>query len=265
MTNLEELAAAEHALLLHAATYRVRVEAGGLSACLATGQADALLHVAVPSGPEPRDWRTSVEALLELGRSHGIVPRLEFMAELHPTLPSALERSGFRRLSADPVMTTTVGRLAPPPGLGASTRYRRLDPRDGARLRDFVEVQADAFGMPRATGYAFLERMHRTLAGGDALAALLQVGGALAAGACLQRAGDWAELVGVFTVPAMRRRGLARALCATLLADATAAGIAQVWLSAAGDAERLYRRLGFMPVGTQLNYHYAPLASGSAG
>lgn len=265
MTHPEELAAAEHALLQHAAIHRACVEAGGLTACLAAGDADALLHVAVPSGSEPHDWSASVESLIGLGRSHGIVPRLEFMAELHPTLPSALEHNGFLRVSADPVMTAALTRLAPPPELAASTRYRRLEPQDGRRLRDFVEAQAEAFGMPRATGYAFLERMQRTLGEGTSLAAVLLVGGVPAAGASLQRAGDWAELAGVFTAAGMRRRGLARALCARLLSDAAAAGITHVWLSAASDADRLYRGLGFVPVGTQLNYRYARAASSSTG
>ena len=73
------------------------------------------------------------------------------------------------------------------------------------------------------------------------------------AGAALQRGGDVAELAGVWTHPAFRRRGLAHAACHALLAAGFAAGVAQAWLSAAEGALTLYQRLGFERVGTQVN------------
>lgn len=63
--------------------------------------------------------------------------------------------------------------------------------------------------------------------------------------------GTTTEIVGVGTLPAARRRGLARAVTATLVADARARGIQTIFLSA-GDADvaRIYARLGFERVGT---------------
>ncbi len=60
-----------------------------------------------------------------------------------------------------------------------------------------------------------------------------------------------AEIVGVGTLPAFRRRGLGRAVTAALLADAVARGVEVVFLSAGDeDVARVYRTLGFADVAT---------------
>lgn len=63
--------------------------------------------------------------------------------------------------------------------------------------------------------------------------------------------GGVAELIGVGTVPAYRRRGLGAAVTAALTAEALAGGVEVVFMSA-GDADvaRIYRRLGFADAGT---------------
>lgn len=260
MNSEEGLRHAEMALLEHATYGRRTVAAGSFTACLAGGGADALMHVAVPSGPEPAEWGTSVEALVALRREHGFVPRLEFMAEVHPALNAALERRGFVQASADPVMIAELGpatRAAAPPPAG----YRRLTADDGALLAAFVKAQAGAFGMPPTTGYAFLDRLRNTLEVGRSIAAALTDGGTPVAGAVVQLGSSgWGELAGVFTVAARRRRGLAAAVCTGLLNDARAEGGTHAWLSAAEDARALYARIGFELVGTQLNYRYAPFS-----
>jgi ribosomal protein S18 acetylase RimI-like enzyme len=62
------------------------------------------------------------------------------------------------------------------------------------------------------------------------------------------------ELAGVWTDPQKRRQGLAYAVCRQLLAEYADAGFDLCWLSAAEGAQRLYEKLGFVRVGTQLNY-----------
>jgi GNAT superfamily N-acetyltransferase len=69
-------------------------------------------------------------------------------------------------------------------------------------------------------------------------------------------AGAWSHLHGtdcgvyaVGTVPAWRRRGLARALMQHVLADAANRGARTATLQSTPMGERLYRRLGFAPVG----------------
>ena len=57
-----------------------------------------------------------------------------------------------------------------------------------------------------------------------------------------QPVGDVTEIVGVATIPEARRRGIAGALTAALVADAD---VGTVFLSAGEDAARVYGRLGF--------------------
>jgi predicted GNAT family acetyltransferase len=74
-------------------------------------------------------------------------------------------------------------------------------------------------------------------------------------GSSLIGPGPVAELAGVWTRPPWRRRGYARAVCRLLLERYFAAGGELAWLSAGDLASgALYRRLGFVPCGVQLNY-----------
>ena len=69
--------------------------------------------------------------------------------------------------------------------------------------------------------------------------------GAVASGA-IQRVGAVAELVGIATLPAMRRRGFGAAATAALAEDALATGADLVFLSAGSETiARVYERVGF--------------------
>lgn len=60
-----------------------------------------------------------------------------------------------------------------------------------------------------------------------------------------------AEIIGVGTVPAYRRRGLCTAVTAALTAEALARGVDVVFMSAGDDdVARVYRRIGFADIGT---------------
>jgi GNAT superfamily N-acetyltransferase len=62
---------------------------------------------------------------------------------------------------------------------------------------------------------------------------------------------DVTEIVGVATLPAVRRQGLGGAVTGALVAEALAGGAAIVFLSAGGeDIARVYHRLGFRRIGT---------------
>jgi ribosomal protein S18 acetylase RimI-like enzyme len=66
-----------------------------------------------------------------------------------------------------------------------------------------------------------------------------------------QRVGAVTEIVGVATLPAARRRGLAAAVTAALVADARERGAEVIFLSAGSeDVARVYARLGFVRIGT---------------
>ncbi|WP_329087600.1 GNAT family N-acetyltransferase [Streptosporangium sp. NBC_01469] len=84
------------------------------------------------------------------------------------------------------------------------------------------------------------------------VAAAVEDGTALCAGQHNQ-VGEVSEIVGVGTLPAARRRGLALAVTAVLIADARSRGVKTVFLSAGDeDVARIYARLGFRRVGTAL-------------
>ena len=89
-------------------------------------------------------------------------------------------------------------------------------------------------------------------AGRTVLAAVLDGDVAVSAGGH-NPVGDTTEIVGVATLPAERRRGHGAAVTAALVDHARANGIRTIFLSA-GDADvaRIYRRLGFLEVGTAM-------------
>ena len=61
------------------------------------------------------------------------------------------------------------------------------------------------------------------------------------------------EIVGVGTLPSVRRRGLAHAVTTALVDDAQRRGVETIFLSAGDDeVARIYARIGFRRVGTAL-------------
>ncbi len=111
-----------------------------------------------------------------------------------------------------------------------------------------LAVRAEAL---RADGSA--ERLAvRITAGRTALAAAFGDGTALCAGQH-NPVGEVTEVAGVGTLPSARRRGLAQAVTAALVAHARAGGARTVFLSAADeDVARIYRRAGFRSFATAL-------------
>ncbi|WP_406092884.1 GNAT family N-acetyltransferase [Kitasatospora purpeofusca] len=111
-----------------------------------------------------------------------------------------------------------------------------------------LAVRAEAL---KADGTA--ERLAvRITTGRTALAAAFGDGTALCAGQH-NPVGEVTEVAGVGTLPSARRRGLAQAVTAALVAHARAGGARTVFLSAADeDVARIYRRAGFRSFATAL-------------
>jgi len=96
---------------------------------------------------------------------------------------------------------------------------------------------------------AFARRAARVAKGQPYVVGAWVDGGPVARGACTV-VGDTAEITGVATLPAYRRRGLAAAVTAVLAKDAVRRGARLLWLSATDDAvARVYSRLGFREIG----------------
>lgn len=248
------------------------VERVGPFVALIAQSSDAyLMSLAVPVEAAD-DWRPRIEQLDAHFQAHRRTTRLEFFEELHPTLAPALEAAGMVRQMTAPAMVCTPESFRPPlrrlrrgeAGRGAhdsrpeeagdvEARFALLGADDASGLDALVALQAEAFGMPLPTVQAWQPSLEAGLADGMVMAGIVRVGGLAAAGATLLVGGDVAELAGVATLPALRRRGLAAWACGELMARYFARGGALCWLSAEPQAQALYAGLGFEVVGTQLN------------
>jgi ribosomal protein S18 acetylase RimI-like enzyme len=141
---------------------------------------------------------------------------VRLLAADDPALPAALavEQVGFRATG------TAVGP-------------------EGHAERDAAEVSPE-----------MLEAVAARIRAGASVTAVLEDDGPIAVGT-LRPLGRTAEIVAVATLPAARRRGLAAAITAALVAHALAQGIETVFLSAADDdVARVYERLGFRRAAT---------------
>lgn len=111
-------------------------------------------------------------------------------------------------------------------------------------------------GSPLAQRQAHAERLASSPVPFTALAIRRAADGAIVACGQSAREGDLVGLYDVFVDPSLRGRGLARTLCARLLADARAAGAASAYLQVESDnasARAVYARLGFAD---GYGYHY---------
>ncbi|MGF6226080.1 ribosomal protein S18 acetylase RimI-like enzyme [Inquilinus ginsengisoli] len=229
---------------------RQRADVGPFALFVSEASDDPIQSFAVPVAPAP-DWRPAVAELQQAFDAAGRRFRVEFFRELHPALSPTLYAMGYEREMEAPLMILHRDAYRP----AANSPAHLLTAEDETALDGLMLVQHEAFDQPLdAAGAAdFRARLRQGLARGSRRAALVRLDGIPAASGLLLIGGDTAELAAVGTRPAFRRRGLAEAVCRRLL-DAYFDGGEMAWLSAAAGAEPLYARLGFRPVGTQLNF-----------
>lgn len=226
----------------------------GFEIFISPGQLDHLTF-AVPLPAEPTHWAGAVAEMQAIFAQYDKRPRLEYIADLHPELGAALEEAGLVCESRAPVMVLDAADLAPPPLQSPPAQYRRLTADNAPLLKAYLINQSIAYGGsggPDALDW--LPNLQHGLTNGEFMGAVLEQAGEMVSGATIQIGGGIGELAGVWSAPQQRGQGLAFALCQQLLADYTAVGQIHCWLSAAEGAQRLYEKLGFVPVGTQLNY-----------
>lgn len=228
------------------------VEAGGFRVHLWHQPDPFYRNVAVPVA-RPADWPPAIRLMDGVFRAAGRPARLEFTEERWPDLALALGDAGFVRRQRMPVM------ILDRPGTGApASEVELLGP---GTAPDLVAATLDAlnaaFGqsMTESTRAAETRQMIQDLGSGRTRVAVVLMDGDPVAGACLIGNGRAAELAGVWTAPGYRRCGLGTAACRALLDRFLTDGGRFAWLGAHGDAARaLYARLGFRPVGHQLDY-----------
>jgi ribosomal protein S18 acetylase RimI-like enzyme len=204
-----------------------------------------------------------VAAVRRLQRALGVPEAFEWVAEVTPSLAAAAEAAGLAvaRLPLMVVAAAEASRVPAPDG----AELRLVTPDDDLAL--VTAVAQVGFGAPgTAVGAAGVEAiagpaaetaparlafMRARLAAGQTVTAAALLGATPVAVGSHQPVGAVTEVVGVATLPAVRRRGLGLAVTSLLVEDAARRGIATAFLSAGDDAvARVYARLGFRRVGT---------------
>jgi ribosomal protein S18 acetylase RimI-like enzyme len=214
--------------------------------------------------------RVTTADVVRLGqacRRYGVELTIEWVEEVHPELAEAASEAGLE-VSTHALMAAAAdvpGQVPVPAVPGVKVRV--VEAADPALLdaRAVANV-AFEFGGCQRGGPGARERDEAVAGLGAQLVAHLvararagltvtavaesPAGGALAAGS-YQPVGAVAEIVGVGTLPAARRRGLAGAVTATLARHARQCGVEALVLSAENDdVSRIYRRAGFHRIGT---------------
>ena len=220
---------------------------------------DAFPHFnyAIPDEPVTGNLQPALARLKAEFATHGRQPRFEFIEAFAPQLAGELQQAGFVEEGRQHLMVCTPESYTPAPAL--------------ADLR-VIPLNADS---PLADGQGFLmtQRLgfdpeHAQPPTEDEARAFLQEarglvsflgrwqGEAASAATYTQPHDGVTEIVGVATIPALRRRGIATALTSVAVAAAFAQG-ADVACLTAGDASagRVYERIGFRPYATMLAYN----------
>ena len=198
--------------------------------------------------------------LRELGQPE----TFEWVHETAPSLIGAIRETGLDVLEVPLlVLDRSLWRAPEPP---PSVALRRLEPDDPA-LPASLAVAEVGFGAPgTATGpegrgereaterrlnAALVEHMGERLRVSQSVIVVAEMPFGPVATGTLRPVGDVAEIVGVATLPAIRRQGLGGAVTGALVEIALQSGIELVFLSAASDEiARVYERLGFRRAAT---------------
>ncbi|HEX6444848.1 MAG TPA: GNAT family N-acetyltransferase [Streptosporangiales bacterium] len=219
----------------------------------------------------------AVDAVRRRQRELGVPEAFEWQDEVTPSLAPAARASGLHvhahplqvldgevRAGPVPAGTEIVGLDADSPDelIVAADAVANVAFRHGGTASGSAGVAERQEAADEVAPEAVARRRER-LADGIAHVVAARVDGEIVAVASTQAALDVAEVVGVATLPAYRRRGLGAAVTAAVVRAAVAAGARTVFLSAGDeDVARMYASLGFGRVGTALIAE-APAVSGS--
>jgi ribosomal protein S18 acetylase RimI-like enzyme len=194
--------------------------------------------------------------LRELGQPE----TFEWVHETAPSLIGAIRENGLDVLEVPLlVLDRSLWRPPEPPA-----PVRRLEP-DDAALPAALAVAEVGFGAPGTRPGpegpaerdavtlvpALVEHMGERLRTGQSVIVVAEMPFGPVATGTLRPVGDVAEIVGVATLPAVRRQGLGGGVTGALVEIALEQGIELVFLSAASDEiARVYERLGFRRAAT---------------
>ena len=204
-----------------------------------------------------------VAAMRRRQRALGQPESFEWVAEITPSLAAAARRAGLVVSELPLMVLDPAAARRPPAPAGVELRLVRPDD-DLARIdavaRIGFAVGGTAVGQLGVTALAgqaaeaspaLLTKQRERLVTGRTVSAVALVGGDPVSVGSHQPVGEVSEVVGVATLPAMRRRGIGAAVTGLLVADAVGRGVETLFLSAGSDEiARVYERAGFRRVGT---------------
>lgn len=216
------------------------------------------LNYAVPVEPlEGLNLAEQLSELREVFQERDRTLRFEFTEFLWPTLPQALEEAGMLLEVRHPMLLCTPSDFQP--YQAEAVAVQMLTTADDTKtLTTFLSVRNQGFEQefaeepPTDKEIAELREQIQT---GKMRYAWASLDGIPAGVGITTPMSGICELVGVTTLSAMRRRGVAATLCSFLVKDHFQGGGELVWLSA-GDAiaQATYERIGFQKVASRLNY-----------
>lgn len=215
-----------------------------------------------PKPGESRFTVADVETVLARQRELGVPRTFEWLMERAPGLGDALRAAGLQ-IRIHPLMVlgaTELAGLDPPAGTTIVTATAEDD------LASMMAVAELGFGSPgtaigahgpealagaaAAIDPTRVEIHRRRIRGGQTVTVTAWQDGRPVATGSHQPVGGVTEIVGVATLPALRRRGLGAAVASALAADAFARAAPTVFLSADDDTvARVYARVGFRQIG----------------
>jgi len=207
-------------------------------------------NYAVPEGSLEGDLAGPLGDLRTEFRKKNRIPRFEFVEESAPALASALGAAGFVEESRPILMACLpeMRRNAPRvPGLEIAA-LTALSPL--SEIKRFLLVQRLGFGFDAALSDEDARWFRGSLGDGGALLGTL--GGDPAGTSMFTHPIDGlTEVVGVSTIPALRRRGVGSALTVEAVRLAFGLNLEAAVLSAADErAGRIYESAGFRRFGT---------------
>lgn len=214
---------------------------------------DAAAHanVAIPVTAVGGDLTAVLDALVarfvELVRG----PRIEYLEPFALMLAQSLTAYGFAREDRNLLMVCTPASYRPAPAVEGLEIVRLDAPASIELAQDFVTVQARAFGEDDAPAATVVEAIRFRTRFQSVQMFLAQLDGApVGAGSLTKPHNGVAEVAGISTLTAYRRRGVAAALTAHIARHGFALGLDALFLTAADEtAGRIYQRVGFEPYG----------------
>ncbi|HUR69311.1 MAG TPA: GNAT family N-acetyltransferase [Candidatus Thermoplasmatota archaeon] len=187
-------------------------------------------------------------------RARKRVPRVELVAECHPSWPSILEKAGFRQAASVPLLVSTEASWRSAPEVPGMLFEAVLPTTAWGTVKRYLEVQRDAFGLAMSIPDEAPHDPWSALGIGAGVLASIE-GVAVGAGGFTAPREGLCEIRGLAVSPDARRRGIGTFLLSALARVAHDGGIEGVVATPDGPrTARMAKRAGYVPSATLLAF-----------